>query len=55
MSNTERRIEQQFQSSHVGQLTQRHERETVSRNQQANIPSQGSNREQQQQQSTKTT
>lgn len=49
MSNTERRITQQFQQSHVGQLTQRHERDTVSRNQQASIPSQGSNREQQQQ------
>ena len=52
MSNTERRVEQQFKSSHVGQLTERHERETVSRNQQAAIPAQGSTREQQQQQDT---
>jgi len=47
MSNTERKIEQQFQQSHVGRLTQRHEDAKVSRQQQADIPSQDSTRNKQ--------
>lgn len=44
MGNTERKIEQQFQASHVGQLTQRHEQLKDSRETQAAIPSQDSTR-----------